>query len=277
VPYTVDAGACTQAGDSTWAKLFCASSTSLNFSSYTNAQCSGIPIASTPVNSDFSCKANSNSGGYFSSVCVPGAFDPVPPQPYLSQDVYIVDDPNSAGGRTCPPTLGSGVQLYVRQYINTFNERITLNECSLINDGQMSVYVSCDQRDARTVLIEQYNNSVCSGDATDIIDGCRDISNRKSGGATFLASKLPGSHALVGYTNIVFSNAGTLCERPGPASAAAASLSTAGIVGIGAVVGLASATLALVANYAYQRSLVQRSRPADTAPLLHAGVGMVAR
>jgi hypothetical protein len=107
---------------------------------------------------------------------------------------------------------------------------------------------------------------------------------------SMLSSSIVGVGAPVQYDQIVFMNAGTLClppqptpqpttqpTQPPPPPRAAASLSTAGIVGIGAVVGLASAALALVANYAYQRSLVQRSRPVDTTPLLHAGVGMVAR
>lgn len=280
VPINVDAGPCMQVGDNFWQKSVCNSSSSINFNTYDNAQCAGTPISSFPNPSNaYSCTYSSELAGFIKAMCVSAPFDPEPPQPYLSQDLYIVNR-GSAGGATCPPTLGSGVQLYVRRYFSSIAEKITLNECALLDGGKSSVYISCDPRDQRTLLIEQFDSQDCTGVATYVYDGCQNSSNVKA--MTTFASALPGSNVAVGspvlFDQIIFSNAGTLCLPPGPAQpAAAASLSTAGIVGIGAVVGLASAALALVANYAYQRSLIQRSRPVDTAPLLHAGVGMVAR
>lgn len=292
VPITVDAGACMQVYDNFWQKFVCNSSSSINFNTYDNAQCAGTPISSFPNPSNaYSCTYSSELAGFIKAMCVSAPFDPEPPQPYLSQDLYIVNR-GSAGGATCPPTLGSGVQLYVRRYFSSIKEQFTLGECNVFNNGKSSAYIDCDPRDQRTLLLEQFDNSPdCTGDANGVYDGCQNASGTKT--MTFFASMLSSSIVGVGapvpFDQIVFMNAGTLCLPPGPPppqpttppppppSAAAASLSTAGIVGIGAVVGLASAALALVANYAYQRSLVQRRRPVDTAPLLHAGVGMVAR
>jgi hypothetical protein len=284
VPLTVDAGACNPVDDNFWQKLVCNSSSSINFNTYDNAQCAGTPISSFPNPSNaYSCTYSSELAGFMKAMCVSAPFDPEQPQPYLSQDLYIVNR-GSAGGATCPPTLGSGVQLYVRQYFSNIKEQFTLGECNVFNNGKSSAYIDCDPRDQRTLLLEQFDNSPdCTGDANSVYDGCQNASGKKT--MKFLPSMLSSSNVGVGapvqYDQIVFMNAGTLCltpqPTPQPPPRAAASLSTAGIVGIGAVVGLASATLALVANYAYQRSLLQRSRPVDTAPLLHAGVGMVAR
>ena len=81
---------------------------------------------------------------------------------------------------------------------------------------------------------------------------------------------------MVVFDQISFYNAGTLCLAPPAPAAAAASLSTAGAVGIGIAVGLTTAALALAANFVY-RLLMQQRKPADAAPLLGAGVSMVAR
>ena len=100
--------------------------------------------------------------------------------------------------------------------------------------------------------------------------------------ASFVSKKLPGDIVSVvgGSVSdpdlILFFNAGPFCYPP-PPSPAVASVSTAGVAGIGAAVGLTSAALVLAANFFYQRSLIQRRTPADAAPLLRDGVSMVAR
>ncbi len=99
--------------------------------------------------------------------------------------------------------------------------------------------------------------------------------------ASFVSKKLPGDIVSVvgGSVSdvdvILFFNAGPFCYPP--PSPAVASVSTAGVAGIGAAVGLSTAALVLAANFFYQRSLIQRRTPADAAPLLRDGVSMVAR
>ena len=285
VPLTVDGGACLQSGDSTWEKKVCASSSSVNTSVYNNAQCSGTPITTIPTSNSLStCTYSDSFAAYAKGVCMMGSFDPVPPQPFISGDAYIVDR-GSAGGATCPPTLGSGVQFYSRQYINTIKEKVTLNECALIDDGKASIFISCDPLYPQSsLLIQRFDNSPdCTGDATYVSAGCQNNSIKDP--STF-TSKWPGNVMVsavgesVIFDLVLFNNAGKLClppPAPAPAPAAAASLSTTSIVGIGAAVSLTTAALALAANYFFQRSLVHRRKPADAAPLLGAGVSMVAR
>jgi hypothetical protein len=284
VPLLVDADPCLPFKDGSWTKLVvCTSATSYNVSTYTNAQCAGIPAVSTPNSDSFSaCTYSDIFGAYTKGVCRFGSFDPAPPPPFFSTDLYSVDR-GSAGGATCPPTLGSGVQLYGRRaFANTKEGKpFALNECLLADDGT-SAFISCYPRYPGSLLIQQYDSSQdCTGEATLIFAGLQNNSNYNAV-ASFVSKKLPGDDivsVLGGSVSdpdlIFFLNAGPFCYPP--PSPAVASVSTAGVAGIGAAVGLTTAALVLAANFFYQRSLIQRRTPADAAPLLRDGVSMVAR
>ena len=74
--------------------------------------------------------------------------------------------------------------------------------------------------------------------------------------------------------SVVFYNAGGLCRPPTPPTPAA-SISSAGLLSIGAGAGVAAAALAFAASYAYKRTRQRRRSAADAAPLLDAGVSMM--
>ena len=276
MPAIVEFSGCSQdqGGKSEWTQIVCTSRFTYNVTSYDNAQCTGTPISSAPDPSTYRCR-DAPDVGSADSTCVTGSFDPAEPEQLTSIDLYRVTR-GSAGGATCPPTVGEGVELSSRQYFATFNITATLDACARRSTSGVSILSRCNDR---SLVYEFFSNANCVAPASTTSSGCRNELSAVQVGlesARMMTPVLSGRYTQVlaaaaqaGVVDTVeFYNSGGLCLPPTPV---AASISSAGLVSIGAGAGVAAAALAFAANYAYQRAWSKPRAAADAAPLLGAG------
>lgn len=275
-----------------FSSFVCISPTAYNTSYYSTISCSGAPNNSVVQQLNF-CQMNGDFGrGFVNQVCLSGVFDPgTSPIPVFSNDHYNIA-PGSPGAATCPPTVGSGVAFYSRFYINNFalgvcepakRGRPEKNRSTAATETSNSYIVTCNPNNAHTLRVQGFRTLDCSGpeDPPSVDEsGCGKESE----------------------TVLYLLNPGTQCLSPPPASSTSgASLSPAGLIGVGVGIGLMVAALAFAAhalfrNYYYlplgagtdaAQSGRARSLPSDTSkeaaaaaasmPLLSSGGGKAAR